>query len=314
VSGGADTASIPRSPGPPVPGVDGQVLRGTSRLAAYANFVKVAHTVFALPFVAVGVSAAALTHAVPWGDIGLAVVAFTAARFAAMGFNRIVDRRFDALNPRTAGRELPSGRMRAWEAWALVGGMSLLFLVAAAAINPLCRALAPVALAWVLAYSYTKRFTALCHGWLGLSLAIAPVGGYLTVTGAWSDPWWLLVLLAAGVASWVAGFDLLYSLQDEEFDREHRLVSGTTLLGAPEAIGVARLLHIVAIIAFTWFGRAAGFGSVFVAGIGLAAVVLMWEHRLVRPYEYARLDAAFFAMNGVISGVVMLGAVADVLL
>jgi 4-hydroxybenzoate polyprenyltransferase len=294
--------------------VDGQVLRGTSRLAAYANFVKVAHTVFALPFVAVGIAAAALRHPVPWADVGLAVVAFTAARFAAMGFNRIVDRRFDALNPRTAGRELPSGRMRTGEAWVLVGGMGVLFLAAAAAINPLCSALAPVALLWILAYSYTKRFTALCHGWLGLSLAIAPVGGYLTVTAAWSRPWWVLLLLAAGVTAWVAGFDLLYSLQDEEFDREHGLASGTTALGARSAIAVARLLHILAILALAAFGSAAGFGAVFTGSLLLASLVLAWEHRLVRPYDYSRLDAAFFTMNGVISGIVMAGAVTDVLL
>lgn len=304
----------PTVTGPSVAGRDGQVLAGTSRLAAWANFVKVAHTVFALPFVAVGVAAAALGHPVPWGDVGMAVLAFTAARFAAMGFNRIVDRRFDALNPRTAGRELPSGRMTAGEAWALVCGMSVVFLAAAAAINPLCRILAPVALGWILAYSYTKRFTALCHGWLGLSLAIAPVGGYLTVTGAWSRPWWVLVLLAAGVTAWVAGFDLLYSLQDEDFDREHELVSGTTALGAPMAIVVAQALHVFAMLALASFGLAAGFGGTFLGALVVAAMLLAWEHRLVRPYDYARLDAAFFTMNGVISGIVMLGAVADAVL
>jgi len=295
-------------------GVDGQVLRHGSRLAAYANFVKVAHTVFALPFVAVGIAAAAKVTAVPWGDVGLAVVAFTAARFSAMGFNRIIDRRWDALNPRTAGRELPSGRMSPLEAWVLVGGMGLLFLVAVAGINRLCLLLAPLALAWILAYSYTKRFTALCHGWLGVSLAIAPVGGFLAVTGAWSRPWWMLVLLAIGVACWVAGFDLLYSLQDEDFDREHGLKSGTVAMGAPTAILVARALHLGAVIAFVWFGTVAGLGWVYLASVGLAAVVLVWEHRLVHPYDYTRLDAAFFTMNGVISGIVMLGAVADVLL
>jgi len=295
-------------------GVDGQVLRHGSRLAAYANFVKVAHTVFALPFVAVGVAAAARVRTVPWGDVGLAVVAFTAARFAAMGFNRIADLRWDRLNPRTVARELPSGRMSPVEAWILVGGMSLLFLAAAAGINRLCFVLAPLALAWILAYSFTKRFTALCHGWLGISLAIAPVGGYLAVTARWSQPWWVVVLLAAGVASWVAGFDLLYSLQDEEFDREHGLRSGTVTMGAPAAIAVARVLHVIALIALAAFGVAAGFGSIYQAALIVAALVLIWEHRLVHPYDYSRLDAAFFTMNGVISGIVMLGAVVDVLL
>lgn len=289
-------------------------MRGGSRLVAYANFVKVAHTVFALPFVVVGIAAASRTHRVPWGDVGLAVLAFAAARFAGMGFNRIVDRHYDALNPRTAGRELPSGRLSPGEAWGLVVGMSLLFLAAVAGINRLCLVLAPFAMAWILAYSYTKRFTALCHGWLGVSLAIAPVGGFLAVTGTWSTPWWSLITLAAGVATWVAGFDLLYSLQDEDFDREHRLRSGTVALGARTAIAVARALHVIAVTSFAVFGLAMGFGAWFGLGVGVAAVLLAWEHRLVRPGDYTRLDAAFFTMNGVIAGVVMLGAVADVVL
>jgi 4-hydroxybenzoate polyprenyltransferase len=284
------------------------------QVRAFLDLIKFEHTVFALPFVGVGIAAASRTQRVPWGDVGLAVVAFASARFAAMGFNRIVDRRYDALNPRTAGRELPAGRMSPGEAWALVGGMSLAFLAASAAINPLCLVLAPVALAWILAYSYTKRFTALCHGWLGLSLAIAPVGGYLAVTGSWSTPWWSLLVLTAGVASWVAGFDLLYSLQDEGFDREHRLLSGTVALGASRAILVARALHIVAVVALGWFGVAAGFGVSYNLGVAVSALLLAWEHRLVHPTDYSRLDAAFFTMNGIISGVVMLGALADVIL
>jgi 4-hydroxybenzoate polyprenyltransferase len=295
-------------------GVDGQVLQGTSRLAAYANFVKVAHTAFALPFAVVGLATAARTYSLVWGKVALAVIAFAAARFAAMGFNRIVDRRLDALNPRTAARELPAGRMSMGEATALVTIMSLVFIGASASLNRLCLILSPVALLWILGYSFTKRYTALCHVWLGLSLAIAPVGGYLALAGRWSTPWWLLMLLVTAVACWVAGFDILYSLQDEGFDREHRLYSMTTGFGARVAITVARGLHVVALMSLVGFGVAGLFGAWYWAGVIVAGALLAWEHRLVTPGDYSRLDAAFFTMNGVISAVVMAGTVADVLL
>ena len=294
-------------------GVDGQILRRQGRLAAYANFVKVAHTVFALPFAVVGVVLASRTHPVTVRQFLLAVLAFTAARFAAMGFNRIVDLRWDRMNPRTAARELPSGSMTLAEAWALVVAMAALFVLAAASLNPLCGWLAPVALCWVLGYSFTKRFTYLSHFWLGWGLAIAPVGGFLAVTGAWSEPWWLLLLLAAGVAFWVAGFDILYALPDERFDREHGLKSIPVLLGAQAAIALSRTSHILAILSLTAFWTASPFGHFFAASLLLASLLLLWEHRLVRPDDFSRLNAAFFTMNGVISGVIMLGAIADVL-
>ncbi len=292
---------------------DGQVLDGASRLVAWANFVKVAHTVFALPFAGVGIVVAARHYPLDWTKVGLAVLAFTAARFAAMGFNRIVDRRWDALNPRTAAREIPSGRMRLREAAVLVALMSAVFFVSVGFINPLCLALSPFALLWVLVYSYTKRFTALCHLWLGVALAIAPVGGYLAIAGEWSTPWWLLASLAAGVAAWVAGFDTIYSLQDEEFDRGHGLRSATVALGARGAISVARGLHVAAVAGFALFGLAAGMGAAYQFGVAVAAGLLGWEHRLVRPNDYRRLDAAFFTMNGIIAGIILLGALTDVL-
>lgn len=292
-------------------GVDGQVLARGGRLAAYANFVKVAHTVFALPFTIVGIVTAARRYPLHWGTVALAVVAFTAARFAAMGFNRIVDLRYDALNPRTASRELPSGRMSLREAWTLVALTSAIFLLAAGLLNPLCLALAPFALLWVSGYSFAKRFTSLSHLWLGWGLAIAPVGGYLAVAGAWSTPWWLLLVVALAVACWAAGFDILYALQDEAFDRENRLKSVPVLLGARRAIMVARTMHIVAIVSLTTFWLASGMGGVFGVSVVVAGLLLAWEHRLVKVGDYSRLDVAFFTMNGIISGVVALGAVAD---
>jgi 4-hydroxybenzoate polyprenyltransferase len=295
-------------------GVDGQVMRGGSRLVAYANFVKVAHTVFALPFTVVGLVTASRVRPLTVRAFLLAVVAFGAARFAAMGFNRIVDARLDAANPRTAGRELPAGRMSLVEAWVLVVLMVAVFVAAAALLNPLCLALSPAALAWTLGYSYTKRFTALSHLWLGLGMAIAPVGGYLAVTGAWMTPWWGLVLLALVVTFWGGGFDTIYSLQDEAFDRAQGLRSLTIALGPRRAILAARMLHIGALLALIGFGLVAGYGAWYFAGVALGAALLVWEHRLVVPGDYRRLDAAFFAMNGIISAVVMVGAVADVVL
>ena len=295
-------------------GVDGQVLAGEGRLVAYSNFVKVAHTVFSLPFAFVGVAAASFVHPLTVRTVLLVIAAFGTARFTAMGFNRIADRGLDALNPRTAGRELPAQRMTLAEAWVLVVVMAALFVVSAALLNPLCLALSPVALVWITVYSYSKRFTALSHLWLGLGMAISPVGGYLAVTGAWSSPWWEILLLALVVTCWGGGFDVLYSLQDEAFDREHGLKSMAVALGAPAAIRVARLLHASAAVALAGFGLAAGFGAWYFVGTGLALALLVWEHRLVKPGDYSRLDAAFFSMNGIISAVVMAGAALDAVL
>jgi 4-hydroxybenzoate polyprenyltransferase len=174
--------------------------------------------------------------------------------------------------------------------------------------------LSPVALAWTLGYSYTKRFTALSHLWLGVGMAIAPVGGYLAVTGAWMTPWWGLPLLAAVVTFWGGGFDVIYSLQDESFDREYGLRSLTVALGPARAILLSRVFHLLAVLALAAFGVVAGYGVPFFVGAAVAAALLVYEHRLVVPGDYRRLDAAFFAMNGIISAAVMVGAVADVLL
>jgi 4-hydroxybenzoate polyprenyltransferase len=280
---------------------EGQTFAGRGRLVHYANFVKLPHTLFALPFALVGVVLASATRAVSWAQVAWVAVAFTAARFAAMGFNRVVDRDLDALNPRTAKREIPLGLIGAAEAAAAVGIASVLFLLAAYMLNPLCLYLAPLALAWVFFYSYTKRFTHLAHVVLGLGLGIAPVGGYLAVTGAWSEPWWVLVALAGGVMSWVAGFDVLYALPDIAFDREHHLHSIPALVGEARAIDIARLLHAAAVVFLAAVGFGVGAGWIYFAGVIAVAALLLYEHRLVRPGDLSKLDAAFFTMNGVIS-------------
>jgi 4-hydroxybenzoate polyprenyltransferase len=280
---------------------EGQTFDGRSRLVTYANFVKLPHTVFLLPFALVGMTLASYVGRLRGTTVLWIVVAFTAARFAAMGFNRIVDREIDARNPRTAGRELPRGAMSLVEARLAVAAASLVFVLAAAALNPLCGVLSPLALGWVFFYSYTKRFTSWSHLVLGLGLAIAPVGGYLAVAGRWSTPWWTLVALAVGVACWSGGFDIFYALQDMAFDRAHGLYSIPATLGEASALRIARVLHVVTVVALAAAGIGAGGGWLYAAGVVLVAVLLGYEHSLVRVGDLSRLDAAFFTMNGVIS-------------
>ena len=296
---------------PPLPGREGQTLAGESLPVRLFNFVKLPHTLFALPFALLGVLAASLRYPVTWRTVGLVIVAFSGARWVAMGFNRIADREFDARNPRTRNRELPRGALSLGQAWASVVVAGLLFLGASALLNPLCAVLAPVALLWVMAYSLSKRFTWWPHLWLGASLAMAPVGGYLAVSGAWSSPAWPLLVVALGVATWVAGFDIFYALPDEQFDRGAGLRSAVVRLGVARSIGLARLLHAVTIPALLVFGYGAGFGVWYYTGVVAAAGILLYEHQLVKPGDLSRLDAAFFTMNGVMSVTVFTFALMD---
>lgn len=280
---------------------EGQTYDGTSRLVKYVNFVKLAHTVFALPFALVGVVLASRIAPVTLTLLLWVVVAFTAARFAAMGFNRIVDRQFDAKNPRTAMRELPSGKMSVREAVASVLVACGVFAFASWKINPLCFALSPVAIVTVLFYSYTKRFTRWAHIALGLGTGIAPAGGYLAVTGKWSVPWWLLPALAMVVLTWIGGFDVLYALPDAEFDRAHGLHSVPATMGLERAIWVSRGMHVLTIAALTVSGIGAHAGVLWFAGVVVATGILTWEHSLVKANDLSKLDAAFFNVNGMLS-------------
>ena len=279
-----------------------------SALIRHANLVKLPHTVFALPFALVGVVLASYEAVITVAGVAWVIVAFTAARFAAMGFNRIVDRRIDALNPRTRSREIPAGAMSVREATVAVTIASAVFVGAASQLNLLCLLLAPAALAWVFFYSYTKRFTRWSHLVLGVGLSIAPVGGYLAITGEWSDPWWMLIALAVAVATWVGGFDILYALQDVSFDRENSLHSVPAAFGERRALAIARDLHGLTVVALGLAGIGAGAGIIYFIGVAVAALLLLYEHSLVKPDDFSRLDAAFFTMNGVIS-IVFLGFV-----
>jgi len=290
---------------------EGQTFAGESLLVRYVNFVKLPHTVFALPVALLGLLVASREAQVTWRVLGLVVLAFTCARFAALGFNRIADRALDARNPRTRARELPTGRLSVGQAWGAVTVAALTFLGSAWALNPLCFALAPVALVFISAYSYAKRFTDWSHLWLGLADGIATPAGYLAVTGRWSDPWWTLVAGAAAVMFWVGGFDVLYALQDEQFDRGERLKSLVVRLGPAGAIVAAKVLHGLAIVALVAFGLGVGLGFAYFVGVATAALFIVYEHRLVRPGDLSRLDAAFFSANGIVSIAVLLGALVD---
>lgn len=286
---------------------DGQLIQGQSLVVRLANFVKLPHTVFAMPFALVGVVLASVSNGITPAMIGWTILAFTAARFAAMGFNRIVDRDVDAVNPRTKMREIPSGALTVNQAKVSVLVASLLFFLASSQLNQLCLMLSPVALAWVLGYSYTKRFTRWSHLWLGFGLSIAPVGGYLAVAGHWSTPWWLLCALALAVVTWSGGFDIIYALQDAEFDRTNGLRSIPSSIGVVNAIRLARALHITAItclvvvaVGIPQLGDGIRTAIVWI-GVALAALLLLWEHRLVHAEDLSRINAAFFTMNGIIS-------------
>ena len=290
---------------------DGQVLRGDSTVVHYLNLVKLPHTLFALPFALLGVVAASFRTSVPGRTLALVVLAFTAARWVAVAFNMIADVEFDRMNPRNWMRVLPQGRLTLRQAGGSLIAAAGVFLISAAAINPLCATLSLPALAWVLAYSLSKRFTDWSHLWLGGSLAIAPVGGYLAVGGRWSEPWWALLAVALAVATWVAGFDIFHALPDEAFDRAHRLRSAVVRLGVTGALRLARTLHALSVAGLLLFGRGAGFGGWYYVGVAIAAAILWQEHRVVRADDLSRLGSAFFTMNAVMSAAVLAFALLD---
>lgn len=276
----------------------------------FLSLVVFAHTVFALPFALL--SAILAANGVPSGRTLLWIlVAMVGARSAAMSFNRIVDRHVDAKNPRTARREIPAGVVSPVAAALFCAASAALFVVAAAQLNRLCLTLSPVALLVVLGYSYAKRFTAAAHLVLGLALAIAPVGAWVAVTGVFARP---PVLLGLAVVFWVAGFDVIYSLQDEEFDRAEGLRSIPARFGAPRALQIARLFHGATLVLFYAVFLAVGGGWLFGAAVVVAGLFLVRQHRLVSPNDLSRINAAFFTANGWLSVAFFVLGAADVLL
>lgn len=282
---------------------EGQTWGGASLLSRYASFVKLPHTLFALPFAGVGAVLASYGHAdaITFGAMGWIVLAFTAARFAAMGFNRIVDRHYDAQNPRTAARELPAGRLTVAQATVSVVVAATLFIGAAWMLNPLCGMLAPAALAWLFFYSYTKRFTSFAHHVLGIALGMAPAGAYLAISGAWPEPWYTLPVLVAAVMFWVAGFDTIYAVQDTDFDRATGLHSIPARFGPRGALRLARAFHGAALVLFAATALLFPVGPLYAGGLVVMAGLLVYEHRLVggdpARLDLPTIDRAFFHAN-----------------
>jgi 4-hydroxybenzoate polyprenyltransferase len=273
--------------------------------------VKFSHTLFALPFALAGAALAAAGSGITWRQVLWILLAMVGARNAAMGFNRLADQDYDARNPRTANRELPGGKLSRGMVWAVTLSLAALFVFACTRLSALCGWLSPAVLVVLFGYSYTKRFTWASHLVLGLALGMAPVGGWLAVSGGFSVAAWLL---GGAVLLWVAGFDVLYACQDVEFDRREGLYSIPARFGLARALGVARVLHGGTLAALVAVGLVSGLHPVYWAGLAVIAGVLVWEHRLVRPGDLSQLDVAFFNMNGIVSVIYLVTILAAVLL
>jgi 4-hydroxybenzoate polyprenyltransferase len=273
-----------------------------SRVRVFLEMIKFSHTVFALPFALMGACLAARGVPGP-AELGWIVLAMVGARTCAMGFNRIVDRRFDARNPRTADRPLPTGKITPAQSWALVLAAAALFFFSCYQLNRLAFLLSPVALGLTLFYSFTKRFTWTAHLVLGCALACSPAGGYVAVAGSLEGfPW----SLALGVLLWVAGFDTVYACLDVDFDRRAGLHSVPARFGRRNAFRLAVLLHGLAFVGFAVTGIVAGLGLFYWIGLAVAAAALIYQHVLVSPTDLGRIRLSFFTMNGVVSVVLFL--------
>lgn len=268
-----------------------------SKIGVYLEFVKFQHSVFALPFAMISFLLAC-GRSIPWSILGWVLVAVVSARSTAMGFNRVVDRHYDALNPRTCDRALPAGVLKISEAWAFVLLSAGLFLFSASRINSLAFALSPLALAILWGYSFTKRFTVWSHLILGFCLGMAPAGVWIAVRGTLELP---ALLLTGAVTLWTAGFDLLYACQDVEFDRRLGLFSVPARFGIPFALKLSTILHLGMILALVLLWRVAHLGLFYFVGLALVTFLLIWQHRLVKPNDLSRVNAAFFTANGFLS-------------
>jgi 4-hydroxybenzoate polyprenyltransferase len=293
-----------------------------SRIHSYLSLVKFSHTLFALPFAMIGFFLAVLgtksmneTHALTIGQLFLrfllVLICMITARSAAMAFNRYLDRYFDARNPRTAIREIPRGIIAPNNALRFVICCCIIFMLSCWFINPLCFFLSPVALFVILFYSYTKRFTSLCHLVLGIGLSLAPIGAFLAVTGHFEI---LPLMFSGAVICWVSGFDIIYALQDEDFDRSENLFSIPTAFGKSNALRISVFLHAMSAIFVIIAGVFGDFGLWYWIGVFLFAALLIYQHTLVKPNDLSRVNLAFMTTNGIASVVFAIFVIADMII
>ncbi|RYD77673.1 MAG: 4-hydroxybenzoate octaprenyltransferase [Sphingobacteriales bacterium] len=299
-----------------------------STIKNYLSLIKFSHTIFAMPFALIGFFLAVqgfpktqwnLNDTIEWSatlyspsylfkTFLLVILSMVFARSAAMAFNRYLDRRFDEKNPRTAIREIPSGIITPQNALAFTIINCILFIITTWFINPVCFYLSPVALFVVLFYSYTKRFTALCHLVLGVGLSLAPIGAYLAVTGRFD---WLPLLFSFAVIFWVSGFDIIYALQDEEFDKNNQLHSIPAALGKKNALRVSEVLHLLSAAAVIGAGFYGHFGWLYWVGVAVFAGMLIYQHSIVKPTDLRRVNLAFMTANGIASVVFAIFVILD---
>jgi len=288
----------------------GNIIKTTGN---YFSLVKFAHTVFAMPFAMIGFTLAVsgTEHQFSIRLLIPVILCMIFARNAAMGFNRFADRKFDSLNPRTDKREIPSGKISARAATLFVIANSILFIVSAGFINRLTLLLSPVALLIILGYSLTKRITYLCHFILGLGLSLAPIGAYISVTGIFNI---LPIIYSLIVLTWVGGFDIIYALQDDEFDREHKLHSIPSSAGREKALIISVIVHFITFLLVVSAGLAGGGNVLYWTGAAIFAGLLIWQHMLVKPDDLSRVTLAFQTTNGVASILYALFVILDLVI
>lgn len=275
-----------------------------SKIRTFLEMIKFEHTIFALPFAFIGAILGAVTveRRLPeWSECGWILLAMIGARSAAMGLNRVIDRAIDARNPRTATRAIPAGLLKTTEVMLFIVISFVLLFWAAFQLNSLSVKMLPIAVFMTVIYSYTKRFTWTCHIVLGLTIGLAPLGGWVAVTGGVT---WTSIILYITVALWIAGFDIIYACQDVEFDRKEGLHSIPSRFGIARALGIARSFHALTAVGFALLLLLTDLSWWYFAGTIVAGALLLYEHRLVKPNDLSKLNAAFFTMNGVLSAVV----------
>ncbi len=280
------------------------------KLKIILEMIKFEHTVFALPFAIM--SAFIASNGLPQlAKLGWILVAMVGARSCAMAFNRLADADIDSKNPRTSTRAIPAGLITKGAVWIFTVVSAGLLVCAAWRLNPLAFALSPVALVVIMGYSFTKRFTALSHLWLGLALSISPVGAWIAITGRFD---WTPIVLCCVVLLWTAGFDIIYACQDVNFDRKHGLHSIPARIGIRWALWISSALHVVAVVLLFVIPLLAELGLFYYIGVGIVVLIFIYEHAIVKPNDLSRVNLAFFTLNGMISLVLMALSIADILL